>query len=206
MVRDTRYTVYKQEKMVKSSDEDNLCVTFGIQACAWSCPNAGKCREFCYARKARFNCRTVKTKRTDALRLTQNLPLFETIMVGEISSYLFEDDRQLWYRIHDSGDFYDLPYARAWFAIIRQFPQVRFYAYTKMVSMFESVKEEIPENLYIVYSLDGREDHLIPEDAPHARVFPRGTTSEQMAEEGYLDCSDNDRLVFETKRIGLEHH
>lgn len=41
-------------------------------------------------------------------------------------------DANQFFRLHDSGDFYSLEYLAGWFAVIREFPDVKFWAPTRM--------------------------------------------------------------------------
>jgi hypothetical protein len=63
-------------------------------------------------------------------------------------------------RIHVGGDFFSKAYLDAWIAVAEANPNVRFYAYTKSVSLF--IGRVLPANLVITASVGGRQDHLIP--------------------------------------------
>jgi hypothetical protein len=80
---------------------------------------------------------------------------------------------------------------------------VLFYAYTKEIEMLIEVADRIPENLRVIFSYGGRQDHLIDRDRHrHADVFP---TLERLVEAGYWDQSDNDLIAITapTTRIGI---
>lgn len=66
-------------------------------------------------------------------------------------------------RIHVSGDFKYLSYMRAWLAVAREFPNMRFYAYTKALTHWVTVRASVPENLIFTASYGGTHDHLIAE-------------------------------------------
>lgn len=193
------------EKLAESCGPSRRIRSFGIRACAFACPNAGECASFCYAKKGRYVFESVDSFRTRNLTLTLTEPkVFTDIMCGELAAYQYMEGGEgveLYFRIHDSGDFYDEAYLGTWFRIIRRFPGIRFYAYTKMVSMMEAHWDEKPDNLRIIYSYGGTEDHLIPGHRPHARVFGRNDPMD-----GYVDCSKDDLLVFGTDRVGLRIH
>ena len=63
-------------------------------------------------------------------------------------------------RIHSSGDFFSGEYLRAWFAVARLNPQLRFYCYSKSLHLFGS-NISIPENFFLTASMGGKEDKLI---------------------------------------------
>ena len=66
-------------------------------------------------------------------------------------------------RIHVAGDFKLLNYFDAWREVCERRPDVRFYAYTKMLSFWVKRMDYIPPNLALTASRGGRFDHLIDE-------------------------------------------
>jgi hypothetical protein len=106
-------------------------------------------------------------------------------------------------RIHDSGDFFSPAYLEAWITVAAAAPGVLFYAYTKEVSLLEEAADRTPPNLLWVYSLGGRQDHLVERDTMrHADVFP---SPEAIAAAGYYDQTAHDLLcvVAPSHRIGI---
>lgn len=130
---------------------------------------------------------------------------FIPVIDGELAQLQFENpDKDIYVRIHDTGDFYDFAYTYAWVVIARHNPCVKFYAYTKMVSVFHKLKDEMPDNFTIVYSYGGTEDDLInPDTDKHARVFE---TVDDLNRAGYVDCSNDDLMIFQTDKVGLVYH
>ena len=63
-------------------------------------------------------------------------------------------------RIHSSGDFFSGEYLRAWFAVARLNPQLRFYCYSKSLHLFGS-NISIPDNFFLTASMGGKRDDLI---------------------------------------------
>jgi hypothetical protein len=70
-------------------------------------------------------------------------------------------------RIHTSGDFYNKEYFNAWIMVAEARPDVTFYGYTKQAQYLEDV--QLPNNMKLVVSAGGRNDHRAP-DAPRAHV------------------------------------
>jgi hypothetical protein len=64
-------------------------------------------------------------------------------------------------RIHVAGDFKILNYFDAWLEVCDRRPDLRFYAYTKMLSFWQKRRDVIPANLALTASRGGRFDHLI---------------------------------------------
>ena len=202
-------------KMKKSSQNGIDVYNFGIPAFKSetglkTCPMAGVCATGCYARSGTYNFGNVKNAYEERLKLTQS-ELFIPRLINEVQSkYLksLSKGNQCIIRIHDSGDFYSKDYAMSWIEIVEANPNVRFYAYTKMVSLFESLADENfrPKNLRIIYSFGGLQDSLIDTNRHfHAKVFQ---SEAQLASEGYVDATQDDMVTAlgDSKRVGLVYH
>ena len=63
-------------------------------------------------------------------------------------------------RIHSSGDFFNGQYLRAWFAVARLNPQLKFYCYSKSLHLF-GTNISIPDNFFLTASMGGLRDDLI---------------------------------------------
>lgn len=70
-------------------------------------------------------------------------------------------DRAAVVRIHVAGDFKILNYFDAWLEVCERRPDMRFYAYTKMLSFWQKRRDALPANLALTASRGGRFDHLI---------------------------------------------
>jgi hypothetical protein len=106
-------------------------------------------------------------------------------------------------RIHDSGDFFNRDYLYGWISLAERFDQILFYAYTKEVVMLEEAKPDLPPNFQIVYSMGGKQDHLVDKDTMrHADVFP---DLDAIDEAGYMSQHDSDLLcvLLPTTRVGI---
>jgi hypothetical protein len=65
-------------------------------------------------------------------------------------------------RIHSTGgDFFNAYYLQAWIATAQYFPEITFYAYTKMVTLVS--ERQLPQNFVVTYSRGGHEDSVITE-------------------------------------------
>lgn len=167
-----------------------------------TCPQAGACAALCYARSGTFRFKNVKAAHARNLKLVIDTPVeWEQLMNDEITRYIKPGS---YIRIHDSGDFFTADYLVAWMRIAANHPSVVFYAYTKEVSLFKRVVEgQSPSNFRWLYSMGGKEDHLIDvERDRHAEVFP---TKAALDAAGYFDQSASDILAITapTNRIGI---
>lgn len=164
-----------------------------------TCPNAGACAKGCYALAGAYRFSNVAQAFERRLKAT-----LSDEFIGQMLSDI-DRQRAERIRIHDSGDFYDEAYLDRWIAIIKARPQVEFYAYTKMVSLFKRRMPDLPSNFTVIFSYGGTEDRLIDvETDRHSLVFE---SIEQLQASGYADASGQDDVALgENPRIGLVYH
>jgi hypothetical protein len=190
------------------------------------CPNAGACAQLCYARSGTYNFSNVKAAHNRNLELVMTDNDWSKTMVNELKSKRYQptgikaryfdlvDQSSLtlfqldWLltggkavRVHDSGDFFTREYFENWLLIAQQIPNVLFYAYTKEVKMTKEY--ELPENFILIYSMGGKQDHLIDVEVDrHAEVFP---TMDALLEAGYVDQEASDILaaLMPSNKIGI---
>jgi hypothetical protein len=190
-----------------------------------TCPNAGPCAQFCYARSGTYRFSNVLASHTASLtRYLDDRAEWMGALVEELQRKKFRpngvardlpiegDDWLLAWaeqggaavRIHDSGDFFDEQYVRDWLEVASKVPDVLFYAYTKEVSLFRSIPEvDTTPNFRYLFSTGGLQDHLIdPDTDRHADVFP---TPQAITDAGYQSQDENDLLAISlpTPRIGI---
>jgi hypothetical protein len=169
-----------------------------------TCPFAGKCFHFCYAKEGAYAWSNVQFALHERFEATKETNFGERI-ISQIKK--LKTDKQIYIRIHDSGDFYSPTYFQTWLNIINLLPNVRFYAYTKSHSFIRN-KFIIPNNLDLIYSLGGTKDELIDTNIErHSRIF---NTKEELYSEGYIDSSKIDLLATkwfsENNKVGLVLH
>lgn len=168
-----------------------------------TCPFAGKCIKLCYAKKGAYrwgNVERALTRRYEASKEDN----FVELISNELSR--IKKNKQLYIRIHDSGDFYSPAYFAKWIEIARLNPTVRFYAYTKSHSFIRGI--QLPENFDLIFSLGSTKDELIDQESErHSKIF---YSAEEMIDQGYTDASEYDLLATkwftEKNKIGLIIH
>jgi hypothetical protein len=168
-----------------------------------TCPFADKCLELCYAKKGFYRMPNVEKTLSERNQATR-----EKDFVDRITNELIKvkKGKQIYVRIHDSGDFYSPAYFEKWLQIAHKNPNVRFYAYTKSHSFIRG--RQLPENMDLIYSLGSKNDELIDkENERHSKIFK---TIEAMENEGYSDSSYLDlnatKWVTNNNKIGLLIH
>jgi hypothetical protein len=163
-----------------------------------TCPNAASCISGCYAKAGAYtfsNVAAVFEKRL-AFSLSK---AFVPVMNAEI---VRRNVKRI--RVNDSGDMYSQEYLDKWIAVAKANPTVKFYAYSKMVTMIKNTP--LPDNFTIVFSLGGTQDKLIQRDTDrHARVFP---SLSALRKAKYANATENDAVAAAGKsnRIGLVYH
>ena len=167
-----------------------------------TCPNAGICAGFCYAKNGTFMFKNVRKAHIEKLEMVlYNRDEWVEKMNDELAKPKYNKG---YIRIHDGGDFFSVDYSLSWFKIMVQNPQCIFYAYTKEVEMFKyTLADQIPENFILIYSFGGKQDHLIDKNNDrHADVY---IDYDRMIAEGYYDIEPDDKLaaIGENKRVGI---
>lgn len=157
-----------------------------------TCPAAGVCALACYARNGTYNFRNVAERHRQNLEYVEDdLPGWTRQMAAELTN---ERHRDGWIRIHDAGDFYSARYLAAWLRIMAFRPWVRFYCYTKEVSLFKAMVEPAPpRNFHWIYSFGGMEDRLL--DDTRDRVADVYLTEEDIIAAGWHSQDASDLLA-----------
>jgi len=183
--------------------KDLKVLTFGLPPIK-TCPGAGECKKFCYAKAGRMLMPSATQAMARRFEASKRVNFLDK-MLDELACRKCD-----MVRIHDSGDFYNAEYLNKWLMIAQRFPEKTFFAYTKMVRMFKALEWKgqsyFPANFRIFYSMGGRFDHLINVDKDyHAKVF---ATYADMEKAGYKLSPDNLPLSFHGnyRREGFVYH
>jgi len=119
-----------------------------------TCPGAGKCQIYCYARKGGYvQWKASSLSQTRIVNFLLNDPEgFKNKLIAEIRKEKTAKEKKgvsVSIRWHDAGDFFSDPYLKLAYDVAKTFPDVQFYAYTKMASVAASEK---PNNFIINFS------------------------------------------------------
>ena len=192
----------RNKKIAKMSGA--YTVNFGIPAYKeasgkLTCPFASDCIKGCYAQAGAYVWSNVKAafQRRYELTLTDKF-------VSTVNAELKSRKKIKRVRIHDSGDFYSVSYLYKWIEIMKSNPSIEFYAYTKSVKMLKSFV--LPKNFTVIFSLGGKQDHLIEKSIDrHAAVF---SSEFELFKAGYVDGTDDDNVASSniSNKIGLVFH
>lgn len=188
------------QKMHKTARKGETFLVFSLPA-GTTCPCAGGCARFCYAKQGRYKFQNVKARREFCLQISQR-PYFADYLDGALlDPTMWDKKSKLFIRIHDSGDFYSAEYLQKWIDFAKSHPAITCYAYTKSVSMVKAAGQ-LPDNLVIAYSWGGKEDHLIEPNDRQVKVF---ATKDDIPE-GWVDGTNDDHVVIDNLRTALVYH
>lgn len=188
------------------ADDRIRILGFSIRPSLHTCPNARLCARGCYGKHGRMGLSTAMRSYGENLTMALDGSLW-TQLNAELTIHECTCTREgvtPCFRIHMAGDFFDRAYTLQWLATMRLHPGIRFYAYTKMVSLFHSLEAEgvIPDNFTYVFSKGGTEDDLI---RPSDRVCD---VVDSDIPEGYVDASVDEWYAMspEFRRLAIRYH
>ena len=105
-------------------------------------------------------------------------------------------------RIHESGDFFNIIYLKAWLNVAKLNKDLKFYCYSKSLEYF--LKVLLPNNFYLTASYGGRYDYLI--DQGYFTKYSKVVFSENEAKQLGLEIDKDDSLCFGNKPFALLLH
>ena len=154
-----------------------------------TCPGAGVCKTFCYAMKGGYvQWKAVSMGQSRMLNFLINDPKgFSAQMKAELTKAekkASKKNDKVIVRWHDAGDFFSPQYLALGYDIARSFPDVDFYAYTKIASVAQGEK---PPNFRMNYSegaLRSQEKQIDFVKTKHSKVVPLDMFSDLIAREG----------------------
>lgn len=217
--KDLNPNIYLSDENKKlQNDEFNRFLIWSIPAvvtCLWK---TALCEKFCYARKAEIQYKDALPCRLRSLEESKKETFVNDMIVTityNLSRPLFQG-KKVWFRIHESGDFYSLEYLKKWIEIARACPTVNFLAYTKAVRLVELVKDEFPSNFVIRYSVwaDTKPEELEIANKlqlPIYTAYAPKILDQKVREENYNKCDCDCQLCkncysYDNKRIAVAIH
>lgn len=179
---------------------------FSITPSETTCPNADKCVQGCYGRHGRMGMSIAVKSYDENLAMVMDRSLWRQLD-AELTIHECTCAREgvtPCFRLHMVGDFFDMEYARNWMDMMARHPDIRFYGYTKMVSLFHTLEQQgaIPDNFSYVFSKGGKEDDLIrPEDRVCDIV-------DGEIPDGYVDASKDEWYAMHSgyRRLAIRYH
>lgn len=130
----------------------------------WSCPFAQACLVKADRKTGKmdvigkeFRCYASASERFPAVRESR-WHNFEEMLAG-YPIYVPNDATHI--RVHASGDFYSQEYFDRWMDVARDYPNIKFWAFTKSIQFWVNRLGTIPENFNLTASWGSVQDELI---------------------------------------------
>lgn len=193
---------------VISHENKKLKDTAAIAFLIWNlpamltCPGAtAMCMSACYARSAEI-WPTVRRSRLDNLLFTRRADFVDLVCAalyeithtkaGKLRKPFI--GKQIVFRVHESGDFYNVAYMRAWIEIARRNPDITFFAYTKSFDVLATCINEIPDNFIIRASIwadtdADRVQFIVDNNLPYYTAVPESELDDIIKAVGGSACN-----------------
>jgi hypothetical protein len=143
-----------------------------------TCPGAGACKVYCYAKKGGYvQWKASSLSQTRQLNFLLNDPIgYKAKLESELRSAVTKFDKKdtkVVVRWHDAGDFFSPDYLDLAYSVAKDFPNIDFYAYTKMADVAKGNK---PSNFKINFSAGAdasQERQVNLQTTKHSTVVPK---------------------------------
>jgi hypothetical protein len=143
-----------------------------------TCPGAGQCKVYCYAKKGGYvQYENAPIASTRLLNFLINDPSgFSNMLTNELSAAQEKANKEgasVVVRWHDSGDMFSSDYTNLAYDIAKKFPDIKFYAYTKLASVSGGDK---PDNFLMNFSAGAKKPEERQVDLSkdkHSTVVPK---------------------------------
>ncbi len=193
----------------KSGTQAAMANTFGLPSGkAFSCPGATSvCETICYAGRLEKVFKGVREnliKNWEQVKDADYLTMYNLIdeMISEFVADCDKRNAEKLFRIHWDGDFFNVDYTNAWADVIRKYPTVQFWAYTRSdfaVPLLINI-----DNLSLYFSADSANKQLAwdlkrqygVKLAYLAKDFATGKNDfDEQQEKSAIPCPENNNKV-----------
>ncbi len=182
-----------------------------------TCPGAGKCQLFCYAKKGGYiQWKNSSMSQTRVLNFLLNDPEgFKSKLSSEIKNAQIKFDKKqtklssnknktkLVIRWHDAGDFFSPEYLNFAYSIAANFPDVDFYAYTKMASVAVGTKPANFTTNFSGGSTPEQEKQIDFKTTKHSTVVPKQAFEDLIlrGDDGKVKRDEKNRIQFSPENL-----
>lgn len=186
--------------------------------CGYSCPMADKCKSFANretgkitdGKNTEFRCYGATLEGAFPSVRALHWQNFDTMIKAKTIGKMTDELKQAIkpnlkvLRIHSFGDFFNENYFRAWLNITELFPNISFFAYTKVLPYLSVAR---PKNFSMVYSYGGLMDEYVTNEPT---AFVVNTEKEAKALGIPVACkthpADDYKFVLKKKSFALVIH
>lgn len=178
---------------VTPSGNVRIANAFGLPSGkSFSCPGATSvCERVCYAGKIEKVRKAVMAMMLANWEQLANATYAEIVtlldkMIGEFHAECERKNGTKSFRIHWDGDFFSADYAKAWATVMRRYPDIQFWAYTRTFSVVP-ILASVP-NLSLYLSVDS-------DNIEAAKVARKKSPSALWAYLGQTDASTKGEML-----------
>lgn len=184
----------KRSNDSKVQSDSRVKNSFGLPAGRnYSCPGAtGICETICYAGRIEGFRPAVLAAMIHNYDLLKDASWAEQVvrlhqMIAEFYLECEKKNVEKIFRIHWDGDFFSRQYASAWATVVRKYPDIQFWVYTRSFTNRLNVIDLIADidNLAVYLSVDSENiawAHEIQVEYPTINVSPLGKTMAEAAD------------------------
>jgi len=138
---------FNPNRLVKGNSKLHNILIFDLPAVK-TCLNCSTCKDKCYAKKAEVQYTDTRIYRdTNFFMYANNSDLLHKLICDQLSK-----TKITVVRLHSSGDFFSQDYISFWNSIVKQFPSIKFYAYTKVESILDFTEIKANSNFNLISS------------------------------------------------------
>ncbi len=182
-----------------------------------TCPGAGACKVYCYAKKGGYvQWKASSMSQTRVLNFLLNDPEgFKSKLSSEIKNAQIKFDKKqtklssnknktkLVIRWHDAGDFFSPEYLNLAYSIAANFPDVDFYAYTKMASVAVGTKPANFTTNFSGGSTPEQEKQIDFKTTKHSTVVPKQAFEDLIlrGDDGKVKRDVKNRIQFSPENL-----
>ena len=184
-----------------------------------TCPGAGACKVYCYAKKGGYvQWKASSMSQTRVLNFLLNDPEgFKSKLSSEIKSAQMNFNKKqtklssnknktkLVIRWHDAGDFFSPEYLNLAYSIASNFPDVDFYAYTKMASVAVGTKPANFTTNFSGGSTPDQEKQIDFKTTKHSTVVPKQAFENLIlrGDDGKVKRDAEDKIQFSPENLAI---
>jgi len=214
----------QNEKITHSGGESTIYFNIGLPALKGlavneatgdfvvvdTCPGAGACKVYCYAKKGGYvQWKASSMSQTRQLNFLLNDPQgYKNKLESELRSAekkFGKKGTKIVVRWHDAGDFFSPEYLDLAYSVARDFPNIEFYAYTKMAGVATGAK---PSNFKMNFSMGAtpeQEKQIDFSTTKHSTVVPKQLFDDLVMKDdkGKVIRNDKGQIQFSDENLDI---
>lgn len=173
-----------------------------------TCPGAGACKVYCYAKKGGYvQWKASSMSQTRQLNFLLNDPQgYKNKLENELRSAeakFGKKGTKVVVRWHDAGDFFSPEYLDLAYSVAKDFPNIDFYAYTKMAGVATGAK---PSNFKMNFSMGAtpeQEKQIDFQRTKHSTVVPKQMFDDLISRDsdGKVVRNDKGQIQFSDENL-----